>query len=103
MTPGRRRSPCALFRSGVPGGHMKNVPVAFVRAVSSVAALGLVTVVPAVLLGQPAEPTAAEVVARMQQFYNTTSDYQAEFYQTYFNRLFNNYQRSQGKVFFKKP
>jgi outer membrane lipoprotein carrier protein len=60
---------------------------------------------PAVLLGQPTPeaPSAQQVVARMQQFYNTTTDYQADFFQTYFNRLFNNYQRSRGKVYFKKP
>lgn len=69
----------------------------------SVLALGglLVAVLP--LGAQPSEPTAAQVVARMQQFYNTTSDYQADFFQTYFNRLFDSYQRSRGKVYFKKP
>ena len=63
------------------------------------------TLSPAVLLGQPTPeaPSAQQVVARMQQFYNTTTDYQADFFQTYFNRLFNNYQRSHGKVYFKKP
>ena len=60
---------------------------------------------PTVLFGQPTPPalSADQVVARMQQFYNTTTDYQADFFQTYFNRLFNNYQRSHGKVYFKKP
>lgn len=61
---------------------------------------------PASLLGQPQpdpQPTADQVIARMQQFYNTTTDYQSDFFQTYFNRLFNNYQRSHGKVYFKKP
>jgi outer membrane lipoprotein carrier protein len=70
---------------------------------SGFALLALALVVPAHLDSQPAGPTAAQVVARMQQFYNTTNDYQADFFQTYFNRLFNSYQRSHGKVFFKKP
>ena len=74
---------------------------------TAVAGLGLVALclAPAVSIGQPTgpQPSAAQVVERMQLFYNTTTDYEADFLQTYFNKLFNSYQRSRGKVYFKKP
>lgn len=74
------------------------------HASTCVALLCAATLLPADLLGQPTQqPTAAQVISRMQQFYNTTTDYQADFFQTYFNRLFNSFQRSRGQVFFKKP
>jgi len=46
---------------------------------------------------------AAQVVERVQNFYESTADYQADFTQTYFHRLFNKTQRSYGTVFIKKP
>jgi len=53
--------------------------------------------------GAPPQRTVDEVVAKVQEFYEATTDYQADFHQTYFHRLFNKLQRSSGRVFFKKP
>lgn len=75
------------------------------KRAAALVVLSLALLAPAVTAGQPTDQPlgADQVIARMQQFYNTTTDYQADFFQTYFNRLFNNYQRSHGKVYFKKP
>lgn len=47
--------------------------------------------------------TADSVAASVQAFYDQTSSVEAEFYQTYFNRLYAKYDRSKGKVRFQKP
>ena len=55
---------------------------------------------------QSASPAAvsAENVARMvQAFYDQTKSIQAEFHQTYFNKLYGTYDRSNGQVKFAKP
>jgi outer membrane lipoprotein carrier protein len=46
---------------------------------------------------------AQSVAARVQSFYERTSSVQAAFHQTYYHRLYDRYERSQGKVVFKKP
>lgn len=72
-------------------------------------AAGLLGFVAGSAHGQTAAPAAPaalgadEVVARVQQFYDSTTDYEAAFTQTYFHRLFNKTQRSYGRVFIKKP
>jgi len=47
--------------------------------------------------------TADQVVSRVQSFYDSTADYDADFTQTYFHRLFQKTQRSYGHVYIKKP
>ena len=50
-----------------------------------------------------ATETADQVAARVQAFYDQAPAFESRFFQTYFNKLYNNYQRSQGHVVFKKP
>jgi outer membrane lipoprotein carrier protein len=47
--------------------------------------------------------TAAEVAAAVQAFYDQTQSVEAEFFQTYFHRLYGKYDRSSGDVSFQKP
>ena len=47
--------------------------------------------------------TARTVAAQVQSFYNQTLTIETEFFQTYFYKLYNRYERSKGKVVFKKP
>ncbi len=50
------------------------------------------------------EPMNAERLATLvQAFYDKTRTLQADFYQTYYHRLYDRYDRSKGKVTFKKP
>lgn len=46
---------------------------------------------------------ARTVAARVQSFYDQTRTFQAGFYQTYYNRLYQRYERSQGRLTFGKP
>jgi outer membrane lipoprotein carrier protein len=70
-----------------------------------VALLGAGGSIPARGQTPPALPTltADQVVARVQTFYDHTADYDADFTQTYFHRLFQKTQRSYGHVYIKKP
>jgi outer membrane lipoprotein carrier protein len=43
------------------------------------------------------------VAAAVQAFYDQTRSVEAEFYQTYYNRIYDKYDRSQGGVKFQKP
>jgi outer membrane lipoprotein carrier protein len=54
---------------------------------------------------QAAAPEATgDAVARMvQAFYDQTRSIQADFHQTYFNKLYGTYDRSHGQVKFQKP
>lgn len=58
---------------------------------------------------EPATPaaasalSAAQVVAAVQAFYDQTRAIEAEFFQTYYNQLYQKYDRSSGKVKFAKP
>ena len=47
--------------------------------------------------------TAQGVAAAVQGFYDQTRSVEAEFFQTYYNRLYDKYDRSSGKVKFEKP
>ncbi len=47
--------------------------------------------------------SAAQVVATVQAFYDQTKSIEAEFFQTYFNQLYQKYDRSSGTVKFAKP
>jgi outer membrane lipoprotein carrier protein len=51
--------------------------------------------------GDPLDP--AVVVGLVQSFYDQTKTLQAEFEQTRYTRLYDRYDRAQGKVVFKKP
>jgi len=50
-----------------------------------------------------APPTAAEIAARVQAFYDGTKTYQASFEQSYFIKVQNKKKESKGKVSFEKP
>lgn len=52
-----------------------------------------------------AEPSvsARDIAARVQSFYDETKTIQADFYQTYYHKLYDRYDRSKGHVVFKKP
>ncbi|MEM9192819.1 MAG: outer membrane lipoprotein carrier protein LolA [Myxococcota bacterium] len=43
------------------------------------------------------------VAAAVQSFYNQTKGVQADFYQTYYHKLYDRYDRSRGRVVFAKP
>lgn len=47
--------------------------------------------------------TAQSVVYAVQAFYDQTKTVEAEFYQTYFNRIYDKYDHSKGSVKFAKP
>jgi outer membrane lipoprotein carrier protein len=51
--------------------------------------------------GPAASPDA--VAAAVQSFYDQTKSVESEFHQTYYNRLYDKYDRSNGKVKFEKP
>jgi outer membrane lipoprotein carrier protein len=48
-------------------------------------------------------PTAQGVAALVQGFYDQTRSVEADFFQTYYSRLYDKYDRSGGKVKFEKP
>ena len=50
-----------------------------------------------------APPTADAVAQTVQAFYDQTKSIEAEFHQTYFNKLYDSYDRSNGQVKFQKP
>lgn len=52
---------------------------------------------------QDAAPTAKETAKKVQAFYKTTKDYQADFTQTYNDLAAGTAKASKGKVYFKKP
>lgn len=63
-----------------------------------------VTLFGAVVLAQPAaDEKARQVAIAVQAFYDQTKSVEAEFQQTYYNRLYDRYDRSQGTVKFQKP
>jgi len=47
--------------------------------------------------------SAPEVVSAVQAFYDQTKSVEATFFQTYYNRLYDKYDRSRGSVKFEKP
>jgi outer membrane lipoprotein carrier protein len=50
-----------------------------------------------------ADERARQVALLVQAFYDQTKSVEAEFHQTYYNRLYDRYDRSQGGVKFQKP
>lgn len=46
---------------------------------------------------------ASEVASLVQSFYDQTKTFQAKFRQTQFTKIYNRYERAQGRVVFKKP
>jgi outer membrane lipoprotein carrier protein len=52
---------------------------------------------------QTAALTPDGIAQMVQAFYDQTTAVEAEFHQTYFNKLYDTYDRSQGKVRFQKP
>lgn len=51
----------------------------------------------------PGAEDARKVALSVQAFYDQTKAVEAEFHQTYFTRVYNKYDRSQGQVKFQKP
>src|SRR4051812_1590338 len=47
--------------------------------------------------------TPQSVASAVQSFYDQTRSVEAEFFQTYYNRIYDKYDRSQGAVKFQKP
>jgi outer membrane lipoprotein carrier protein len=47
--------------------------------------------------------SAQSVAATVQGFYDQTRSVESEFFQTYYNRIYDKYDRSNGKVRFEKP
>ncbi len=71
-------------------------------AMSAVVAIGVVATYPR--SGRAQEHADAPTVAgAVQAFYNQTKGVQTSFYQTYFNKLYDRYDRSRGTVTFSKP
>lgn len=52
---------------------------------------------------QNARPTADQIAQRIQDFYDRTTDFQADFRQTSRNRLYNREERRSGHVYFRRP
>ncbi len=52
---------------------------------------------------EKAKISASEMLDRIQEFYETTEDYQASFNQVYKNKLYNETKKSSGKVYIKRP
>lgn len=50
-----------------------------------------------------ADDKARQVALAVQAFYDQTKSVEAEFHQTYYNRLYDRYDRSSGTVKFRKP
>jgi outer membrane lipoprotein carrier protein len=50
-----------------------------------------------------ADDKARQVALAVQAFYDQTKSVEAEFHQTYYNRLYDRYDRSHGSVKFQKP
>lgn len=69
--------------------------------------LALALVAAAVLPSAPGTAqtrlTARTVAARVQAFYDQSQTFQASFHQTYYNRLYDKYDRSRGRLAFQKP
>jgi outer membrane lipoprotein carrier protein len=53
--------------------------------------------------GAASSLSAPQLVAAVQAFYDQTKSIEAEFFQTYFNQLYQKYDRSSGTVKFAKP
>lgn len=56
-----------------------------------------------VAVAQDAKVTAESVAATVQAFYDQTKAVEANFHQTYYNRLYDKLDKSSGKVQFQKP
>lgn len=75
-------------------------------AISAVLSAGLVGLLAlgAAREGRAQEPVDARTVAAaVQSFYNQTQGVRARFYQTYYHKLYDRYDRSRGEVVFAKP
>lgn len=66
-------------------------------------ALGAAATVPSSPGEAQGRADARVVAARVQAFYDQTRTFEAGFYQTYYNRLYDRYDRSYGRLAFGKP
>jgi outer membrane lipoprotein carrier protein len=73
--------------------------IAFALSLLLLGASGFVHAQP----GTESQITPDAVAGLVQAFYDQTRSVEADFHQTYFNRLYDKYDRSQGKVRFQKP
>jgi outer membrane lipoprotein carrier protein len=80
---------------------MRNAIPLLLLALAAPAAAAVVTLIPAEGWADP--PTAEEIGARVQQFYDASKTFQATFKQTYTIKVQNVTKVSTGKVTFEKP
>jgi len=80
---------------------VRSLMIALVALVTGVAATG--SIVASRSEAQQAPPTAAQVAARVQRFYDQVPVVRMRFFQTYYVKLHQRYERSGGVVTFKKP
>lgn len=75
---------------------MKKLTLCFAASIATVA-------VGVTASAQDRAPTARDVAAQVESFYNQTDTFQASFHQTYYNRIYQRYERSRGVMSFDKP
>ncbi len=75
-----------------------------------VAVLSMIALLAAVAVVIGAQRSSAQqrldargVASAVQRYYDQSAVFSADFNQTYFQKLYNTYQRSSGRVYFKKP
>lgn len=91
------RSAIVLVLLGASGATLAQAP-AKPAAVPASGGLAPASGGPAV-----ATRTPQSVATAVQSFYDQTKSVEAEFFQTYYNRIYDKYDRSQGAVKFQKP
>ncbi len=89
-----------LQRSGRPRPWIVGRAMAAARAL---ACLCVLSVAAAPAAHAQAAPDARTLAAQVQAFYDQTTTVQADFFQTYYHKLYDRYDRSRGTVTFKKP
>jgi outer membrane lipoprotein carrier protein len=76
--------------------------IVFATLIASAVATGVVDL-NAQSTTAPSGPTAAQVAAQVQSFYNKTKTYQAHFKQEYYIKMHDKREASEGQVAFEKP
>lgn len=108
MTPQPVGGPCHNFAEGLNVNRIASCSLLVRRVAITLLVFASIVVFPAHFraLAQSTQARAVtpeSVAATVQAFYDQTKSLEAQFYQTYFNRLYDKYDRSQGTVRFQKP
>ena len=82
---------------------MKNIRSVRSIAVALFALFGLTSAWARAQNAAPQGLSAEAVAQTVQAFYDQTKSIEAEFHQTYFNKMYDSYDRSHGQVKFQKP